>query len=498
MDRSLLRQYKEWEEKVSAYVMAVKLLEIDAQTIAPAKGLNYRNRRLKCLNGELYSLYTDRDQAEVRRKLLESEKTDVTTRTAITLYEREIGKTSSIPRDLYVAYAALRHEAYRFWLRARRKNDYAVFKPYLKSMIDMKREIYGHRAGGKTVYDRMLNDYEPGTDTRFYDSFFAAVKKELLPLIRKVQRAPVIADDFIFQEYPVEKQKIFMEGLLKYLGFDSSWGYQGETEHPFTDWLCENDCRITTRYLEKNVASAVFSTVHESGHAWYEHDIDPRYDGTILSEGVSSGMHESQSRLCEVYLGRSEAFWEANYGRLQKIFPDQLGEVTVHDFVRAVNSSKSGLIRTEADELTYPVHILIRYELEKNLFNGKLTADDLEPAWNALYRKYLHVSCTEDNTGILQDVHWSDGDFGYFPAYALGDAFAAQFYQAMCGKLDVNDCLRTGRYKDIMAWLRENVHQYGCFYSSFDVIRKATGEDFNMKYYIGHLKEKYSRLYKLS
>ena len=222
-----------------------------------------------------------------------------------------------------------------------------------------------------------------------YDVFFTQVKERLVPLIQKVVHAEPIRDDFLYQSYPVEGQKKFMDDVLKYLLFDPSWGYQNETEHPFTSGTCQNDMRTTTKYLENSLASAILSTVHEVGHATYGHDVDPAYDGTILTEGISSGMHESQSRLFENYLGRTEAFWSVLYPKLQAIFPEQLQGITAKEFTDAVNASSPSLIRTAADELTYPIHILIRYELEKGLFDGSISTEGLDQTWDHLYQKYL-------------------------------------------------------------------------------------------------------------
>ena len=288
-----------------------------------------------------------------------------------------------------------------------------------------------------------------------------------------------------------------MQELLAYLHFDSSWGYQNESEHPFTSWTCENDCRTTTKYIENEPVNAILSTVHEVGHAYYEHNIDPKYDGMILSDGVSSGMHESQSRLCENYLGRSRAFWEYHYPRFQCHFPNELGNISLDEFYRAVNLSEPSFVRTEADELTYPLHIVIRYEIEKGLFNGTISTENLDQTWNAKYKEYLGLNVPNDRVGILQDVHWSDGSFGYFPTYALGTAFAAQFMHAMRKDLDVDSLLQNNRYDTIMQWLKEHVQHYGCLYDAGEIIKRATGEEFNVKYFLDYIEEKYTKLYAL-
>ena len=343
----------------------------------------------------------------------------------------------------------------------------------------------------------MLDDFEPGMTEEKYDAFFHSLKERLIPLIRKVKEKKQIPSDFLHQKFSVDEQKKFMQELLSYLHFDSSWGYQNESEHPFTSWTCENDCRTTTKYIENEPVNAILSTVHEVGHAYYEHNIDPKYDGMILSDGVSSGMHESQSRLCENYLGRSRAFWEYHYPRFQRHFPNELGNISLDEFYRAVNLSEPSFVRTEADELTYPLHIVIRYEIEKGLFNGTISTENLDQTWNAKYKEYLGLDVPNDRVGILQDVHWSDGSFGYFPTYALGTAFAAQFMHAMRKDLDVDSLLQNNRYDTIMQWLKEHVQHYGCLYDAGEIIKRATGEEFNVKYFLDYIEEKYTKLYAL-
>jgi possible carboxypeptidase taq len=343
----------------------------------------------------------------------------------------------------------------------------------------------------------MLDDYEPGMNVEKYDEFFEALKERLVPLIKKVTAAKQINEDFLHQSFPVEEQKRFMDELLKYLHFDPSWGYQNESEHPFTSWTCENDCRTTTKYIEDNVASAILSTVHEVGHAYYEHNINPKYDGMILSEGVSSGMHESQSRLCENYLGKTLAFWKYHYPKLQKVFPMQLEKVSLEDFYGAINASKPSFVRTEADELTYPLHVLIRYEIEKGLFDGSISTEGLDKTWNAKYKEYLGIDVPNDKLGILQDVHWSDGSFGYFPTYALGTAFAAQYVHAMKKDLDVDSLLENNKFDEVMNWLRENIHTYGFRYEAPKLMKMVTGEEFNVNYFLDYIEDKYTKLYQL-
>ncbi|NCB32714.1 MAG: carboxypeptidase M32 [Erysipelotrichia bacterium] len=497
MNEALLKQYEEWVLKLSAYQMALTVIGIDKQTVAPSGGAAYRDERSSILAGELFSIETDPKQAEVRKQLLQETDLDEDMRRALQLYDREIGHILSVPKDRFIAFTKLRNESYEAWHRAKMENNYSVFEPYLKEIIEFSKEMYGYRSSDMPLYDQMLDDYEPGMNQKQYDVFFEKLKTRLVPLIQKVAKAEPIKDDFLFRTYPEADQKKYTEHLLKYLHFDPDWGYQNETEHPFTDFICENDCRTTTKYRENDVSSAILSTVHEVGHATYEHDVNPKYDGMILSLGISSGMHESQSRLFENCLGRTLPFWKANYPALQAQFPSQLMEVTAEQYTDAVNASKPTLIRTEADELTYPMHILIRYELEKGLFNGTISTEGLDQTWNQMYEKYLGISSPTATDGILQDVHWSDGNFGYFPTYALGSAFAAQFIHKMRECIDVDQLLETDRFDEIVQWLKQNIHTYGCRYDASEIMQKATGEVFNPDYYLDYLETKYVNLYHL-
>ncbi len=492
-----LAVFREWVKRMSAYQMALALIGIDKQTLAPVAGSDFRDERSAILAGELFSIETDPAMASLRKELLSDPSVNDEDRKMIGLYDREIDKILSVPKDEYVAFRQLQNESYGVWLKAKNAADYSLFEPYLKKIIEGQKKMYSYRSGDLDLYDRMLDDYEPGMTREKYDVFFNEVKERLVPLIRKVTEAEPADTSFIETEYPVELQKKYMDHILKYIHFDPSWGYQNETEHPFTSGLCENDIRITTKYLPDRPASALLSTIHESGHGYYMHQVAPEYDGTIFSFGISSGMHESQSRLCENYLGRSKPFWEANFEELKKTFPKQLENVSLDSFLAALNASQPSLIRTEADELTYPMHIVIRYEIEKGLFEGTISTEGLDKTWDDMYEKYLGIRAESAREGILQDVHWADGSFGYFPTYALGSAFAAQFMQAMRKEIDVDDLLRNDHYDVVMDWLKEHIHKYGCRYDADEIMRMATGEPFDAKYYLDYLEEKYSSLYHL-
>jgi len=493
----MIKEYKSWVFKMSSYQMALAVIGIDKMTVAPVNGSAYRDERTAFLAGEMFSIETDPHMVEIVKQLKDNKDVDGDTRRAAQIYYENAVKILCIPKEEFVAFQQLANESYDKWLEAKKLNDYTIFEPYLKRIIEERRKMVSYRNSSKSIYDEMLNDYEPNMNTEKYDAFFDALKGKLVPLIKKVKEAKQIDNSFLYKDYDIAGQKKFMDHLLQYLHFDPEWGYQNETEHPFTSWTCENDCRTTTKYLKDNVISAILSTIHEVGHAYYEHNIDPKYDGMILSEGVSSGMHESQSRLCENYLGRTKAFWNYNYPYLQKQFPEQLGNIDLDTFIKAMNVGVPSFVRTEADELTYPMHILIRYEIEKGLFNGTISTEGLDQVWGDMYEKYLGIRPDNATEGILQDVHWSDGSFGYFPTYALGSAFAAQFMHCMRKDMDVEEALRNNRYTDCIDWLKNNVQKYGCRYEADEIMHKATGECFNVNYYLDYIEEKYTKLYQL-
>lgn len=497
MREEMIEAYRSWVFRMSAYQMAIALIDIDRATAAPSDGAAYRDEREAYLAGELYSIMMDEKMKETVDTLKDDPDIDPVIAKGCALYSEKLSKMMSFPKDMFVDQNILFNKAYDAWLSAKKANDYSIFEPYLKKIIESRRQEYAMRDSDLPIYDQMLDDYEPGMRCEDYDAFFSEVKRRLVPLIEKIKEAKQIDTSFLHQEYPIEGQKKFMEYLLSYLHFDPSWGYQNETEHPFTSWTCSSDCRTTTKYVINDVSSAILSTIHEAGHAWYQHNINPDYDGTILSEGVSCGMHESQSRLLENHLGRSYSFWKANYPVLQDIFPSQLGHISLEQFVSAINASQPSLIRTEADELTYPLHIAIRYEIEKGLFDGTISVSGLDETWNAMYEKYLGVRADQAGQGILQDVHWSSGSFGYFPTYALGSAFAAQFVHTMEKQIPVNQLLEENRFDEIEAWLKDNIHQYGCFLDPKQVMVHATNEPFNVNYYLDYLCDKYTKLYDL-
>ena len=494
--KEAIKIYYDTLKKINAYNLIFNTTFFDRLTIAPKKGSKYRNEVLAYMDGEIYAIKTEKNYLEAINYLA-SLKLDDPLKREIQLAKKAIDKITSFTQEEEIEFSLLQMNANDAWEEAKSKNNYALFEKYLKKLFDIAIIRAKKRNPNINPYDIYLDDYEEAMTIKNYDKFFSLIKKELTPLIKKISKKQDLIDDsFLYKYYPKDKQELFLKELRKYLGFDPSWSYLGEYEHPFTHSISKNDIRITTSYDEYNITSAIFSTIHEIGHALYEHQLDDKYFGTQINI-YTSGMHESQSRFLENYISRRESFWVTLYPKLQKLFPENLEDITLKDFIKAINISKPSLIRTEADELTYPMHIMIRYEIEKGIFNNKINTNKLNKTWNKMYEKYLGIKVKKDSEGILQDVHWSDASFGYFPTYALGSAFSAQFFRQLEKDIDVDKELENNNFKAISKWLKNNIHQYGALYDYNTIIKMVTKENFNPKYYINYLIKKYKKLYNL-
>ena len=359
-----------------------------------------------------------------------------------------------------------------------------------------KAKFAGYYDSTKKPYDALLNEYERGLNMEYLDKFFGTVREKLVPLIQQISQAEQIDNAFIFRHYPVEQQRKFSDYLMEVLGMDRSHSTIGETEHPFTLNFNNKDVRITTNYKENNLVDSMFSVIHEGGHGLYELGIADDLQYTCLAGGVSMGVHESQSRFYENLIGRSHPFIEAIFPKMQEFFPEQLADVTAEQMYRAVNRVEPSLIRTEADQVTYCLHVMIRYELEKALFDGTMEVKDIPENWNRLYKEYLGVDVPDDKHGCLQDSHWSGGMFGYFPSYALGSAYGAQMLQKMEADIDVWGDVTKGDLSKVTGWLKEKVHQYGGLKEPGDIIKNACGE-FDPTVYTDYLVKKYTEIYGL-
>ncbi|MDO5350275.1 MAG: carboxypeptidase M32 [Lachnospiraceae bacterium] len=489
---------KPYLDRAMAMQSALVLFEWDDATLAPKQAGQLTGNVISILSGEYFqAVNNDEVKALVKECRKDSTLTQLEAAQVRELSE-ELDKLDCIPKEEYQAFARLTSEAVRVWTEAKEQDDFDLFAPTLKKVIQYQKKFAGYRAkDGEKKYDVMLHDYEPGFNMELLDQFFETVKQEIVPLLRAVQNSRVLVrDDFLTGEFTDEQQERIGRFIAEYVGFDFSKGVMAVSAHPFTTNLHNKDVRITTHYNER-LDSSLFSIIHESGHALYEFGIRDDLTQTLVGQGASMGMHESQSRFFENMIGRNKSFWLPIYEKLQEVFPETLTDIGLDLFVKAINKAACGFIRTEADELTYSLHVLVRYELEKQLIEGDLSVEELPKAWADKYEEYLGIRPEHQREGVLQDIHWSQGSFGYFPSYALGSAFGAQLYYHMKKEMDFEGLLEEGRLDVIREYLREHIHQYGKLKDSRTILKDTTGEDFNPDYYVRYLKEKYQKLYHL-
>ncbi len=486
------------EAKRSALSHAMAIIYFDSATVAPKNTSEGRAHTLGILSGYMYELAANPENTALLAyfKEHESELSPKEKRRA-ELFRKECEQLSRIPQNEYTEFQILLSKAGDVWEKAKIENDFPAFAPYLEKIVDFNRKFAGYYNPNIPAYDALLNEFEEGVTMEILDEFFDKLRSAIVPLLAKIKDASPIDDSFLNKHYPVALQRKFSDYLMEVLQIDRGYCGIAETEHPFTENFNNKDVRITTHYYENDLANSMFSVIHEGGHAIYELGCKDEYNHTMLAGGVSMGIHESQSRFFENLIGRSEAFISYIYPKVKEFFPEQLEGVTANDFYRAVNKSTPSLIRTEADELTYCLHIMVRYELEKRLIGGTLSVAELPNEWNRLYKEYLGVDVPNDTMGCLQDTHWSGGSFGYFPSYALGSAYGAQMLHAMKNDLgDIEAKIAAGDLADVKAWLGEHIHQHASLYSPAELLEKTVGK-FDAQYYIDYLTEKFTKLYAL-
>ena len=486
------------EEKKAALYHAMSVINYDAFTVAPKDTAEGRGRTMGVLSGMEYELTTGAETVAVLDVLAaHTAELDEQTAREVQLMKKANEQIPRIPAAEYTAYSMLINDAQSVWERAKNEDDFAAFEPYLEKIVAYNRTFAGYYHPDMKPYDALLNEYEEGMTTEVLDGFFRNLRATIVPLLGRVMQAPAIDNGFLHRSYPIEKQRALSDLIMETLGIDRSHCGIGETEHPFTDNFNNKDVRITTHYHEHDLGSSMYSVIHESGHAIYELGCEDRFNYTAAAGGVSMGIHESQSRFFENIIGRSRAFIGFLFPKIRALFPEQLADVDAEMFYRAVNRAEPSLIRTESDELTYALHIMVRYEIEKRLIDGSLAVHDLPAAWNALYREYLGVDVPDDRSGCLQDSHWSGGAIGYFPSYALGSAYGAQMLHCMEQDLpDLWTQVAAGNLAPVKDWLRERIHRYASLYAPNVLFEHACGP-FDPAYFTAYLTEKYAKLYDL-
>ncbi len=481
----------------------VALLHWDQTTYMPPAGAKARVRQLGLVSRLAHEKFVDPaigkllDALEPYGASLPYDHDDAALlRVTRRLYDQAV----RLPPDFMSRLHEVAAESYSVWTRARPANDFSMVAPYLKQILEMSRQLADFFPGYEHIADPLIDFSDYGMKVSILRPLFARLRDELVPLVEAITSQPPPDDHFLYRHYPEAQQLAFGLDVIRRFGFDFERGRQDKTHHPFMTKFSLYDVRITTRVKEDDLTEAMFSTFHEAGHAMYEQGIALEYEGTPLAEGTSSGVHESQSRTWENYVGRSRPFWEHFFPRLREMFPEQLHDVDVDAFYRAVNKVQKSLIRTDADEVTYNLHVIIRFELELELLEGKLTIDELPEAWRARYREYLGIEPPDDKDGVLQDVHWYSGVIGgAFQGYTLGNIIAAQFFEkALEAHPSIPDEIRQGKFDTLHGWLREQVYRHGRKYTPAELIRRVTGEDLTIEPYIRYLKRKYGELYGLA
>ncbi|MFD1738468.1 carboxypeptidase M32 [Bacillus salitolerans] len=496
------KKFLDHVKKMAAYNEALGLMYWDLRTGAPKNGIEQRSEVLGVLSSEVFAMSTSDEMAsyiEVLSTPEAQEQISEITKMSVRECKKDYEKNKKIPAIEYREYVILQSKAESAWEQAKAESDFSAFQPYLEKLVEFNKKFINYWGYEGNKYNTLLDDYEPGVTVEILDKVFGQLRESIVPLVQRIaasEHKPVT--DFLFQPFPKDKQKDFSLAVLKELGYNFDSGRLDETVHPFATGLNPGDVRVTTKYDENDFRTAVFGTIHECGHALYEQNISPELIGTPLCGGTSMGIHESQSLFYENFVGRDFHFWKRNYSVLKEYANGQFDNVSLEDYYRAINESKPSLIRIEADELTYSLHVMVRYEIEKGLFNDEIEVKDLPEIWNNKMEEYLGVRPDNDAQGVLQDVHWSGGAFGYFPSYALGYMYAAQIKEAMLKDLPHYDQLvEEGNLIQIREWLTEKIHRHGGMKKPLEILNDVTGEGLNAQHLINYLEKKYAEVYKL-
>ncbi|AJI56359.1 carboxypeptidase Taq (M32) metallopeptidase family protein [Francisella philomiragia] len=470
----------------------------DLETEAPKNSINTTSEVIGFFTEKIYEI-TNSEEITKSLKYLNNNLSalDETNKRIVYLTTKQKDRLSKIPKDEYVAYNKLLSQAQNIWTKARKDNDFEVFAPYLEEIIKYQKKYVERIGYNEHPYDVLLDDYEEGMTVAKLEPFFDSLKERIVPLLEKIKDAKQVNTSCIDKPYDIDKQKEYSHKIAKQLGFNFDSGILKESAHPFTLNFNKYDVRMTTRYIEDLFTSSLFGTIHETGHAMYEQNIGDNIYDTILGTGVSLGIHESQSRFYENLVGKNKAFWDSNFSELKSLFAENLTSANEENFYRAINKVSPSLIRVEADELTYSLHILVRFEIEKEIFEKNLDVSELPKLWNDKYQKYLGIIPNNFSDGILQDVHWSAGLFGYFPTYTLGSAYASQIFYYMNKEFDVNAAIRENKLELILSFLTKHIHQFGSLKPADEIIHDMCGEYLNAKYYIDYLDDKFSKIYNL-
>lgn len=481
---------------------AASLLYWDQATYMPPGGAAARGRQMATLRHIAHTKFTEPAIGQLLEDLQGYEASlpyDSDEASLIRVTRLDYDRSVKIPPAFTAKFSQHSADSYEAWAKARPENNFAAVAPYLEKTLELSREMANFFPGYQHIADPLIDESDYGMNAQSVRSLFAQLRQQLVPIVEAISSQAIADASALHQHFPEPEQLAFSLEVIRQLGYDFQRGRQDKTLHPFMTKFSTGDVRITTRVRENDLNEGLFSTIHETGHALYEQGIARDFEATPLAGGTSSGVHESQSRLWENLVGRSRNFWEFCYPQLQSAFPQQLKQVSLDTFYRGINKVERSLIRTDADEVTYNLHVMIRFDLELALLEGNLSVNDLPAAWNDRYRSDLGIVPSGDTNGVLQDVHWYGGMVGgMFQGYTLGNLMSAQFFEAaLQAHPEIPTQIRQGNFKVLHDWLKQNIYQHGRKYTAAEIVEKATLKPLSIEPFISYIKGKFGELYAL-
>lgn len=500
-DRQALELLRKEDEHLVVLSHAIAVLGWDFETGSPEKASDERAEQMTLLSMMQHEEIVGDKISSLLDSIGDESDFSLAERALAREWRRTVSREKAIPASLVERMSLLEAKGHVRWLEAREKNDFAIFLPVLSEIVDAQKEMAALIAPGRKPYDALLDLYEPEMTMADIDPLFDRLEVEIHAIMDRIEeRSAAVDDGFLKAPYDEQALHGFCMGLVDRMGFDRTRGAVGISAHPFTTTLGRDDVRITTRYTDASLFDPIGSVMHETGHALYEQNasLNPEIRGTSLADGASMGIHESQSRFWENFIGRSEAFWKGQYPALKEAIPS-LEDIPLVNFLRAVNRSCPSAIRVNADELTYSLHIILRYRIEKALFDGSLSVSDIPEAWNRMSGSIVRYVPKNDSEGCLQDVHWSQGSFGYFPTYALGNIYAAMFHEKLCsdlgGREEFDRCLISGDFARIASWQKKKIWYNGKVHMPKDLLSMVTGKAPTLDPYIRYLNDKFDKMF---
>ncbi|MEP7164933.1 MAG: carboxypeptidase M32 [Ferruginibacter sp.] len=494
---ALYNEFKTKMQKIADVKYASAVLQWDQETYLPPKGSEARRSQIATLSEIAHQQFIDEKLGALLYELSGHDELNDKEKKNVLLTLEDYARNKKLTSQFVRRMSETVNKSFHAWIQARRENSFAVFQEPLDEVIQLKKQEADMLGYEHHPYNALMNDYDKGLTVAITDELFGSLRPQLSPLLDMIRAKPQVDNSFLHQPFDKDQQWKFGMELLKRMHFDFEAGRQDISEHPFTTNFNSRDVRVTTRIDENDFGNMTWSCLHEAGHALYEQGLPADEYGLPLSEYCSLSIHESQSRLWENCVGRSAAFWEHNFPLLRSHFPKQFNNISTEQFYKGINKVQPSLIRTEADELTYHFHVMIRYEIEKLLIEGSIKTVDIPAYWNELYKKYLGVTVPNDKQGCLQDVHWSHGSFGYFATYSIGSLYAAQLFEAIeKDNKTLKEDIKKGNNLPVLNWLKQHIYGYGRYYRSNELCRKATGENLNSRYFIDYVTRKYSDIYK--